>query len=316
MDPWLAKVYGTNMPDSEDLEKIAQAEMAQSLAQQEGIDLSGLSEAQLAALGQEVLGQNQGQEVQAAAQAPSPAGAPQQGMGGEQGPTELTPELIQQAQEILSAPPGEIDPEVVQQAQAILQIAQQQQGAPQQAGGPAGPAMAKVAEAQANFEEADFLGRVMAHAFNQESEKIASQKTAGMLGQAAHAVDRTAQSAGRKLFGAVARTGGAEAKMAPNAARAIGYGAGAAGLGAGGALAHKAMHEKQAAVAVIEKAAEKLAAEILLNNGIDPTTGAPLAPAAPAPAAPAVSPPAAPEALGDLVEKRAHQILRGLGYKI
>jgi hypothetical protein len=74
---------------------------------------------------------------------------------------------------------------------------------------------------------------------------------------------------------------------------------------------------KEATVAVIQKAAEKLAAEILVNNGINPATGGPLAPTAPA-AAPTqpVAAPAPQAALGDLVEKRAHQILRGLGYKI
>lgn len=338
MDPWLAKVYGTNGGAAEDLEKIAQAEMAQQLAANEGIDLSQLSPEQIAALGQEVLGQ----------------GAAPQPEGGE---GEITEETFAQAQQILSNP-EQFDPELVQQAQAVVQHVEQLQGAeggaqpqaPQAAGAPTDPAqagqaqvangqpgqaeMAKIAEAQAKFEEADFLGRVMAHSFSQESEKIAAAKQAsigaqlgaaahaakGAIGGAAHAAKGKAMELGghAKLLGAGAMHHGGKAlgsavnhvKSHP-AAYAAGA-AGAAGLGAGYAAGH---HTKEATVNAIEKAAMQQAASILQANGIDPATvGQPAPQAAPAPApAPAANPQVA---LGELIEKRAHQILAQLGYTV
>lgn len=325
MDPWLSQLYGTGGA-AEDLEKIAQAEMAQQLAQQEGVDLSNLSEEQIAALGQEVLGGGQlqvGQQPQNQQMGQQQSAQPQ-----EQGfdPSQLTDEVVNEAQQILQAAQQgqQVDPAVLQEAQAIMQVVEQMQA--QQAGQQT-PEMAKVAEAQAKFEEADFLGRVMAHSFNQESEKIAASKQAGMMGQVAHhargavgAADRGVQHVGKKLFGAVARSGGAEAKMHPNAARAIGAGALGAGAAGAGAVAHHMMH-KEATIGAIEKAAMQQAANILQQNGIDPTTGQPIQQQQPniAPAS-GVQPPSngvgAQAALGELVEKRAHQILRGLGYNI
>lgn len=336
MDTWLAQAYGTNGASAEDLQKIAQAEMAQQMAQQDGVDLSSLSEEQIAHLGGEMLGQ-QGQGQGGQPQQPGMPG--QQEQGGQIDPSQLTEEHVQQAQEILEAAQTgqQVDPAMLQEAQAIMQIVQQSQGQQQ----PGQQEMAKVAEAQAKFEEADFLGRVMAHSFNQESEKIAASKMAGGImgqaahhagaaahavghhaGQAAHAVDQGAQHLGKKLVGAIGRTGGAEAKMHPHTARAFGYGAAGAGaLGAGAAAHHMA---KEATIGAIEKAAMQQAANILQANGIDPTTGQPAQQQAPAIAPPGgvqaggpVQTGAGPQAaLGDLVEKRAHQILRGLGWNI
>jgi hypothetical protein len=339
MDPWLAQVYGTNGGASEDLEKLAQAEMAQQMAAQEGIDLSQLSPEQIAALGQEVLG---------------PEGQQQGGEG------EITEETYAQAQEILTNP-AQYDPAIVEQAQGIMAQVEQMQAAqqggepqgqpgaqpmgapqgqaqaqPQMAGQQAQPGQAeqvKIAEAQAKFEEADFLGRVMAHSFNQESEKIAAAKLGpgNLMGAAEHHV----RSAGRAVKGAVeSGLGHAKARLHPDsssplhhvgkAARHVGQhptayaagAAGAAGLGAGYAAGS---HTKEATVNAIEKAAMVQAANILQQNGIDPATGQQLQPQAPAPAiAPAGGAPQQnpQQALGELVEKRAHQILRGLGYSI
>jgi hypothetical protein len=103
MDPWLAQVYGTG-GGSDDLEKTAQYHLLQKLAEEEGVDLSGLSEEELQALSDEVLsdeGEEQGYEAD-----------------------------------------GEYSEEDLQK------------------------------EAQAKFEEADFLGRVMAHSYTQEMQKI------------------------------------------------------------------------------------------------------------------------------------------------
>lgn len=341
MDPWLATVYGTNGGAAEDLEKIAQAEMAQQMAAQEGIDLSQLSPEQIAQLGQEVLG---------------PEGQQQGGEG------EISEEMFQEAQQVL-ANPEQFDPAIVEQAQGIMaqveqmqaQGGQQQMGQPQQGqpqmgapgaeGGqpqmgvpgaqPGQAEMAKVAEAQAKFEEADFLGRVMAHSFNQESEKIAAAKQAGAMEHlrgAGHAV----AGAGHAAMGHLKHLGGAVKHHAGQAAGAVKHHAGAAahhlkthpglshGLaaGAGAAGGAAAMHHmnKEATVNAIEQAAMAKAASILQQNGIDPATGQPLQPQgapAPAPAAAPVAPQVNPQqALGELVEKRAHQILRSLGYTV
>lgn len=105
MDSWLSQVYGTATQGG-DLEKTAQAMMLDKLAQEEGIDLSGLDDAELDALAQQVIGDEGGAEDGGAA--------------------------------------VEDDEE----------------------------------ELQAKFAEADFLGRVMAHAYTQELQKIAQEEGA------------------------------------------------------------------------------------------------------------------------------------------
>ena len=115
MDEYLAQIYGTGTGASDDLEKTAQAAMLQKLAEDEGIDLSGLSEEQLDALAQQVVSDQDG------------AAAPDDG------------------------------------AQAADN------------GVSAGDANAEE-EAQAKFAEADFLGRVMAHSYTQELNKIAQEE--------------------------------------------------------------------------------------------------------------------------------------------
>lgn len=142
MDQWLANIYGTG--GGEDLEKTAQAVMLQKLAEEEGVDISGLDEEQLEALAQEVLG-GEGDVVE----------------------------------------DGGIDPNEVEQPV----ITEEQ--------------LAK--EAQAKFEEADFLGRVMAHAYTQELEKIGGVKDVAR--RAGGAISRGAKSVGRAFRGDTLREG-------------------------------------------------------------------------------------------------------------
>jgi hypothetical protein len=328
MNQWLADAYGT-AGAGEDLEKIAQAEMAQQMAQQEGVDLSQLTEEQIAQLGSEVLGGQGGAQQQGAQQGAPQGQHGQQQMGGQPGgqeqggeidPSQLTEEHVQQAQQILEAAQQgqQVDPQMVQEAQAVMQIVEQMQGGGQQQ--PGAQEMAKVAEAQAKFEEADFLGRVMAHSFHAETEKIAAQKQANAMhnmGQAAMRHGGAALGAAKHHIGNAAGAAGQHFAKHPGQAAAAGAVGGAAAMHG----AHRMM-DKQAAVSVIEKAAMQQAANILQANGIDPATGQPAqqqAPQAPAiaPAGGGVQTGAGPQAaLGDLVEKRAHQILRGLGYTI
>jgi hypothetical protein len=243
MNDWLAKVYGTGS-SQEDLEKIAQAEVAQQLAGQEGLDLSHLNEEQLAALGQEVLGGESG-------------GAAQE--GGHIDPSQLSPEVVEHAEQIL-ANPSAYEPALVQEAQAIQQVIAHANG--QSQSNMAKTAQERLKEAQEKFEEADFLGRVMAHSFNQEIEKIAKAKTEEEEKE--------------------------EKKMMPQEKKE-----------------HEMMMGKHAAA--INGAAEKLAAEILAANGIDPSTLQP---------AQQQGTTSGANAVNNLIEKRAHQILRQLGFAV
>lgn len=223
MDEWLAGIYGTGQ--GENLEKTAQAEWLAKLAEDEGIDLSGLSEEQLAALAQEVAQmQAQGQPGQPGMGAPMPPpGVPPMGMAPPQRPlTGFAP------------PPPVAQPPQADPAQQQAQL---------------------VKEAQAKFEEADFLGRVMAHAYTNELEKIAGARA--MAGKAGKAV---AGAAG-KAAGHVKSHKGA-------------YGAGA-GAGAAGFAAGRASKSKEASIAIEKLAAYKVA-EVLQANGIDPSTLQPM----------------------------------------
>lgn len=168
MNPWLAQIYGTDGAD--DLEKTAQNHLLQKLAEEQNIDLSQFSPEELQALLQEVMGEQvmqQGQQAQPQVNTQNP-----QALGLPAG-TDMNPTQMGQQQRPQGQHPA--------MAQAFAQQPQVPQGMPQQAmqaqqGGQDMAAMQK--EAQAKFEEADLLGRVMAHAYTQELEKIAATKTA------------------------------------------------------------------------------------------------------------------------------------------
>jgi len=250
MDQWLANIYGTGGGD--DLEKTAQNMLLQKLAEDEGVDLSGLSEEQLQALANEVLND----EEQA-----------DQEQQEQQEQQELTPE---ETEEYLAK------------------------------------------EAQAKFEEADFLGRVMAHSYTQELEKIARirdipAKALSKFKSLGKKVDTGAQRLGKKVFKGVARTHGEEEAMSPRTARAIGYGTagGSTATVGGGAYSAKKHFEKDASA--FEKLAEMRAAEILQANGIDPSTGAP---------AEQQQQEAPDEQFGQALDNRALEILQANGYDV
>lgn len=163
MDPKLAAIYGTNQETDADLEKLAAAELAEGLANDDEVDTDGLTEEELEAVAQDVLN--------ASAE------------GEEEG--------------------GNIDGE------------QEKTSADE--------------DAQEKLAEADYLGRVMAHSYHQELQKIAAveqEKTAGMTSgqRAAQAV----KSKGGKVLGALkdiatgkqAREGFAAAKKSKGTADA------------------------------------------------------------------------------------------------
>lgn len=69
MDPKLAELYGTGSVDEADLEKLAAAELAESLAAEQGVDLSGMDPEEIEALAQEVLSGGEGGEQEKLAEA-------------------------------------------------------------------------------------------------------------------------------------------------------------------------------------------------------------------------------------------------------
>ena len=196
---------------------------------------------------------------------------------------------------------------------------QQAQGQPQQQQAQGEPSDEEIEEqlakeAQAKFEEADFLGRVMAHSYTQEMQKIAAKLPEGVEGPNKTFrgdVGRGARAVGGAISGAVHRGGellaGGAKMMDPShpggatvragntailknlaaggagqseALKSMGARAGAAALLAGGAygakklLSHKTEKTKEASI--FEKLALDRAAEVLQANGIDPETGEPI----------------------------------------
>jgi len=287
MDPWLAQVYGTGGA-TEDLEKTAQYMLLEKLAAEEGVDLSGLPPEQIDQMAEQV--SNQFAQEQ----------------GGEDG--DLPPEVIQEIQQLQAQ--GVTDEQIEQLLvqHGYLQGGQQidpalaQQLTMQQQGGQADMLQK---EAQAKFEEADFLGRVMAHAYHQELTKIAAEESAeakpdafrragGWIGDKAKAGYGHASAAGKRYVellsgGAKGEAGAMAGRRAGNKAilsnifgkggmrgealKSLGARVGTAGgLAAAGYGLHRAFKkspetEKTAGEVALEKLAEMRAMEILRQNG-------------------------------------------------
>jgi hypothetical protein len=271
-DQWLSQVYGTG--GGEDLEKTAQMHILSKLAEEEGVDLSGLDDEQLEQLYYETQGGDEGGYVE------------DDGQGGEE-------------------------------------------------------YLAK--EAAAKFEEADFLGRVMAHSFTQEMDKLAEAEAGsrprGGIGrrvdQARHHVGRATEATenfGRKGTDAIgrgaARAGKAVGRGASRAARGVAssqFGRGVArgakavgghamrnrgkyGLGAVAAGGAYGAHKMRKEASAFEKLALDHAANILGANGIDPSTGGPMTPQAPVQLG--------GDQFGQALDDRAFQILEENGYDV
>lgn len=269
MNPWLASIYGTDGAD--DLEKTAQAHLLHKLAAESNLDISQLSPEEMQQLVQELAAEGydvgalmQGAQSQQAA--PQMGGMPQQMPGQQAFAPAAQPQM-----------PQGMNPSMMQGGQAPQQDMASMQK-----------------EAQAKFEEADLLGRVMAHAYTDELEKIAShRKTAAAYGDSEKDEHkRIARGAGR-LGGALGAASGAHAGH--SMARAAGkgrFGRGAAGVGGaalgaavgyGSGYAEKRLTNrayravggegKKKTASAFEKLAEEHAAEILSATGYDPSTG-------------------------------------------
>lgn len=200
MDKTLAEFYGTNSSDPADVEKLAAAEAAEVLAAEKGVDLDGMSEADLEAVAQQLL--SEGAEA-----------------------TEETPA----------------------EAAAVEEPAD---------------------EAQEKVAEADYLGRVMAHAFVHETKEIEKEKVAKGFPTSRAGV--AAMAAGQKAHevGAAAKKGaGKVGEFVKKHGKKFSAGGGAVGGGAAVHAAHKAKEKKSSAV---DQLVEARALEILEASGIDP----------------------------------------------
>jgi len=240
MDPQLAALYGTDVSDGEDTEKLAAAELAEKLAAEGEVDPAEITDEQVEALAAAALAGEEGEEEE-------------QEASGEEDDEEAEVKEPEEGEE------------------------------------------AKVAEAQEKLAEADYLGRVMAHAYTQELRKIAAaegeEKTAGPRAEAFKA---KAKEVGGKV--------GAHLKA--HKKKYIGGAAGAAVAG-GGALAYKKMKKKKASAeteqpSALDQLALRRAHEILAENGIE--VGEEKKAAAPE------------EVLAERVEQRAIEMLTEAGY--
>lgn len=269
MNSWLAEIYGTDGAD--DLEKTAQAHILQKLAEENNLDLSQFSPEELQQLLVEVLGPEAAAEqmgavpgaaLQQPGQQPGQGMNPQMGQPAQQGMPQQTTigqnGLPQQARPQQAFAPAA--PQAQQQQPQGQQGMQPYQMAPQ--GGQDQASLQK--EAQAKFEEADLLGRVMAHAYTQELEKIAGSRMesakAAVKGVAGKARDAAASAHGSAKGYASRAAGHVKAHKG-----AYGAGAAAAGGFAAGRMSKKA--------SAFEKLAEMHAADILGAAGFDPSTG-------------------------------------------
>lgn len=204
--------------------------------------------------------------------------------------SQLSPEqqeaLVQQilaAGQQPTAPQGQPQP----QGQPPMQAAPQ--GQPQPQGDPSmDPAQVQelmMKEAQAKFEEADFLGRAMAHAYVNELEKIAEEGKLPAFMQGG-GTDKSS------------KTGAEPSKTEKEKSKSD-------------------KTEKTKTAALIEKLAEARAAEILVANGINPETGEPLEAQPQQPAAPQGDTPApdAEQQVQAVVDQKAVEMLKAAGYQ-
>lgn len=286
---WLSTYFSDDV--AEDLEKTAQAHLLVKLAEANGIDINQLSEEQLQALAADIMA---GLEAQGGGQ-PGPGVPLQPGQPGfDMNPTQ----------------PGHgIQPQGAPQMRQAPGMGAMQGQPPAPMGAPGGgvtPEMAK--EAQAKFEEADALGRVMAHAYVEELDKIASQR-GGSEKTAGSRLDRA---------GAAAREVAGKARNFAKSNNGRVAGAGAAGLGVGGsvgnAIGRRQGREKTASSVAFEKLAQDRAAEVLQTIGIDPSTGQPFQQQQQSPQVPQGNEEGQQPDFNQALDSRALQILSEAGY--
>lgn len=230
MDPWLAQVYGTGA--TEDLEKTAQYMLLEKMAAAEGVDLSGLSPEQIDALAQQVSTDAGGAD--SAVSLPPEVLAEVQQLQAQGVPEEQILAALEQggylggeAHAGEHGDSGHIPAEMLEQAGHI----QAQQGAE--------PSAEMAKEAQAKFEEADFLGRVMAHSHHDEMRKIAEVDVAKETAEVAKKFPGLTHKVNQEGRGAVSRFMHGAGYRAAQGGRAIGNAAKFVGHHAAGPEGHR-----------------------------------------------------------------------------
>lgn len=227
MDQTLAAIYGTSEVTEEDVEKVAAAELAEKLASGE----AELDDDTLEALANEVLAA-EGTET---AKVEEPATEEET---VEAAPAEETAEVEEPAtEEAAVAEPGEKTAE-----------------------------SEELSEEQQKIAEADYLGRVMAHAFVQESREI--EKSAAAKKKAPPSFLSKAKSKAGDMAGKAGAAAGKVGKfVAANKGKAGLAAAGVVAAGAGAAALKKSKEKKSSAMETLIAAR---AAELCQENGVDP----------------------------------------------
>jgi hypothetical protein len=197
---------------------------------------------------------------------------------------QLSPEQQEQlVQQILMGQQAQPQQPQGQPQQAAPQGQPQPQGDPSQMD-PAQVQELMMKEAQAKFEEADFLGRAMAHAYVNELEKIAEEGKlpAFMQGSGTTGTDKSSKTSAEPTKSSKEKSKSDKTEKSGTTKTA----------------------------ALIEKLAEARAAEILVANGINPETGAPIE---------AQTEPPAPQGDAEqqvqaVVDQKAVEMLKAAGY--
>lgn len=255
MNPWLASIYGTNGAD--DLEKTAQAHLLHKLAADTNIDISQFTPEELEQIVQELAAE--GIDVSGGMMQPQQPAAPGMGMPQQPG---MAPNMPPQGRPQAFAPATQQQPQMSQGMNPQTMQSQQ----------PSMESMQK--EAQAKFEEADLLGRVMAHSFTDELEKVAAhRKTAGRFDSAKASIKGAVNSAKNRASHVAERAGSKAHSKATEFGMKARHHKGAIAAGAGGAAAGFAAGRMSKKASAFEKLAEDHAAEILSQTGYDPSTG-------------------------------------------
>jgi len=171
MNEWLAEFYGTGQ-SQEDLEKSAQAALLEKLADDDSIDIDSLSDEDVIALADEL------------------------GLLGEEGAdTDISDrEKVSMIQKVAAVNDIDLDQLTDEEFEQLAEYALDPANWEDEE---------ETKEAEAKFAEADFLGRVMAHAQWDEMNKIAGVSTALMT------TAKKAPSFLEKMIGRVERLGGA-----------------------------------------------------------------------------------------------------------
>lgn len=279
MNEKLAELYGTNTTET-DVEKLAAAELAEKLAADDSLDLDSMSAEQIEALAAEVLEEAAAPEAEKTAAEGDEEEAQEEGAEGEEEAAEGEEEAAEESEEEKTEDTEE-------------EPAEEKKDEPAKDEGAEKTAAEK--EAMAKIAEADFLGRVMAHAYVKELKEI-EKKASGFPFQKEEKKD------GKKEEKKDEKKGDEKEKKASKGGKV-------------GAFLAKGMKKKaNAEVSALDTLALARAQEILKANGIEVEQPAAEAPAAESKETEKVANDKY-EMLDQAVTKRAEEMLIEAGYK-